>query len=73
VKTVAQAVQTAFNADGIMLAQLNGAAAGQTVFHLHFHIIPRHEGADFRLHAKTMAAPDVLAAHAERVRAALAG
>jgi histidine triad (HIT) family protein len=37
---IARAVQAAFNADGIQLIQYNGTAAGQSVFHLHFHIIP---------------------------------
>jgi len=73
VQTVARAVQSAFAAEGIMLAQLSGAAAGQTVFHVHFHILPRHEGADFRLHARDMAPGARLAEHAARVRAALAG
>ena len=68
---VAAAVRTAFKADGVMIAQLNGPAAGQTVFHLHFHIIPRFDGADFRMHAQDMADPKVLAEHAERVRAQL--
>ena len=70
---VAGAVKQAFDAPGIMIAQLNGPAAGQTVFHLHFHIIPRQDGIDLRLHAKGMADPDVLAGHAERIRAALDG
>jgi histidine triad (HIT) family protein len=70
---VATAVKAAFGADGIMIAQLNGAAAGQTVFHLHFHIMPRNDGVDFKMHARDMADPELLAAHAERVRSALAG
>lgn len=69
---VARAVRAAFSAEGVMIAQLNGSAAGQTVFHLHFHVIPREgTGADLRLHAKEMADPDLLAEHAERVRQAL--
>src|SRR4029078_12848232 len=48
---VAKAVRKGLNTPGIMIAQLNGAAAGQTVFHVHFHIIPRSAGVDFRLHA----------------------
>jgi len=68
---VARAVQRAFAAPGILIAQLNGAAAGQSVFHIHFHVVPRREGFDLRLHARDMADPAVLAAHAARVRAAL--
>ena len=68
---VAVAVRSAFSADGVMVAQLSGAAAGQTVFHLHFHILPRHAGIDFRLHAKDVAPEALLAEHAERIRQAL--
>jgi histidine triad (HIT) family protein len=68
---VARAVKKAFDAPGILIAQLNGPAAGQSVFHIHFHVVPRHEGFDLRLHARDMADPAVLAAHAARVRAAL--
>jgi len=70
-RTVAAAVKTAFESPGILIAQLNGPAAGQTVFHLHFHIMPRHDGIDLKLHARDMEDNDVLAAHAERIRAAL--
>ena len=70
-QTVAAAVKTAFEAPGIMIAQLNGSAAGQSVFHLHFHIIPRHDGVDFKLHAREMEDASVLKAHAQRIRAAL--
>jgi histidine triad (HIT) family protein len=68
---VARAVKTAFAAPGVMIAQLTGAAAGQTVFHLHFHILPRHAGLEFKLHARNVAPAAVLAEHASRVRAAL--
>jgi histidine triad (HIT) family protein len=69
---VARAVKKAFDAPGILVAQLNGPAAGQSVFHIHFHVVPRHAGIDLRFHARDMADPAVLAAHAARVRAALA-
>lgn len=69
---VARAVKQAFAAEGVMIAQLSGAAAGQSVFHIHFHILPRSAGIDFRVHARDMAPPDVLADHARRVREALA-
>jgi histidine triad (HIT) family protein len=42
VQVISKAVQKAFNPDGIIVTQFNGAAAGQTVFHTHFHIIPRY-------------------------------
>ena len=41
VQKIAQAVKKAFNADGVTVMQFNEPAAGQTVYHLHFHIIPR--------------------------------
>jgi histidine triad (HIT) family protein len=68
---VARAVQRAFDAPGILVAQLNGSAAGQSVFHLHFHVVPRHAGLDLRFHARDMADPKILAEHAARVRSAL--
>lgn len=68
---VARAVRKAFDAPGIMIAQLNGTAAGQSVFHIHFHIVPRRAGIDLKFHSRDMADHALLAAHAERVRAAL--
>jgi histidine triad (HIT) family protein len=68
---VARAVQRAFDAPGILIAQLNGRAAGQSVFHVHFHIVPRRDGLELRFHARDMADPELLAEHAARIRAAL--
>lgn len=68
---VARAVKKAFDPGGVMIAQLNGAAAGQSVFHLHFHVIPRYQGADFEIRPRPPAAAALLAEHAERIRAAL--
>ncbi len=68
---VARAVKKAFDAPGLMIAQLNGRGAGQSVFHIHFHIVPRYEGIDLRFHAREMADPKLLAEHAARIRAAL--
>lgn len=44
VQNITRAVAAALEPDGIVVTQFNGAPAGQTVFHLHFHIIPRWEG-----------------------------
>lgn len=44
VQRLAIAVEKALKPDGIVVTQFNGAPAGQTIFHLHFHIIPRYEG-----------------------------
>jgi histidine triad (HIT) family protein len=48
---VARAARAALQPEGIMIAQFNGAAAGQTVFHLHVHIIPRWQGVPMGRHA----------------------
>jgi len=46
-RLTSNAVKKAFSADGIQVRQNNGASAGQDVFHLHFHVIPRYDGDDF--------------------------
>ncbi|MBU2581120.1 MAG: HIT family protein [Alphaproteobacteria bacterium] len=70
---VAVAAKQAFNADGISLMQFNEGAGGQTVFHLHFHIVPRYEGVALRADGRGMEDNEVLAANAEKLKAALAG
>ncbi|GAA4114611.1 HIT family protein [Aminobacter aganoensis] len=71
VQKVARAVMTAFAADGVIVTQFNEEPAGQTVFHLHVHIVPRFEGVALKPHSGVMEKPEVLAANAEKVRAAL--
>lgn len=72
VKTVAAAVRRALEPDGVFVAQFNGASAGQTVFHIHFHIIPRREGVDIAGHGKAgLADMAELEQLAEKIRAAL--
>lgn len=71
VQKIAKAVKTAFDADGVAVAQFNESASGQTVFHLHFHVIPRHEGVALKLHSDKMEDAAVLQANAEKIKAAL--
>ena len=66
-----RAVKKAFDAGGVLVMQFNEAAAGQTVFHFHVHIIPRHEGVALTPHARQMADPNELAEHARRIKEAL--
>jgi histidine triad (HIT) family protein len=68
---IAKAVKKGLGPAGIMLAQLNGTAAGQSIPHIHFHILPRSAGADLNIHGRTMAKPDVLEPLAAKIRAAL--
>jgi histidine triad (HIT) family protein len=55
------------------VAQFNGAPAGQTVFHLHMHIVPRYEGEALAVHAGGQAEPEALAALQARIVARMAG
>ncbi|MEF2550203.1 HIT family protein [Aurantimonas sp. A2-1-M11] len=71
VAKLARAVKTAFDADGVRIAQFNEAAGGQTVFHLHFHVVPIYAGVPLKKHTEGMADPDMLAEQAALIRAAL--
>lgn len=71
VQRVTQAVDKAFSPDGIIVSQFNGAPAGQTVFHLHVHIIPRYEGEALGVHGGDMAEMEDLQALANKIAAKL--
>ncbi|ANF81862.1 HIT family hydrolase [Acinetobacter sp. NCu2D-2] len=70
VQKVAKAIEKALGAEGIVLMQLSGAAAGQTVPHVHFHLIPSsiHE---LGKHAAQMGDQDKIKVLAEKIKAAL--
>jgi histidine triad (HIT) family protein len=68
---IARAVMAAMNADGLRIMQFNEAPAGQTVFHLHFHIIPIYDGVALKPHSGDMADAKELADQAESIRSAL--
>ena len=70
---IAHTVKQELQCDGVGIFQLNGAAAGQTVFHYHMHVIPRNEGEELAIHSRVQGDPDELQAMAERLnRRALA-
>ena len=71
VQKVARAVKQVTRADGVRLAQFNEAPAGQTVFHLHFHVIPIYEGVPLGAHGGGKADDADLAALARDIAAAL--
>ena len=71
VQRVARAVKKAFNAPGVFVMQFNEPAAGQTVFHTHFHVIPRFEGVGLKPHTGGMADAELLKEHANKIKAAL--
>jgi histidine triad (HIT) family protein len=72
VQRIARAAKAAFAADGVSVMQFNESAAGQSVFHLHFHIIPRFAGTPLKPHTGKMEDRAVIEANAEKLRKALA-
>src|SRR3569623_50868 len=70
---IAAAAMKAFKADGITVQQFNEPAGGQVVFHLHTHVLPRHEGIPLKPPGSFKEDHAVLAAHATKLIAALKG
>lgn len=68
---MAHAVMKAFDAQGVTIQQFNESASGQVVFHTHVHVLPRHNGVKLGPHTGEMADNNILAANAEKIRAAL--
>ncbi|UCD68089.1 MAG: HIT family protein [Betaproteobacteria bacterium] len=70
VQKMSYALMKAFDAGGITIQQFNEAAGGQEVFHLHFHVLPRHAGVKLRPPGN-MEKPEVIKQNADRIRTAL--
>lgn len=68
---VAKALDAAFKPDGITINQFNNEAAGQTVFHIHMHVVPRWDSVALKRHGSGMADPEVLELQATKLRAAI--
>lgn len=71
VRKLTPVIKQAMNADGVLIQQYNEAAAGQTVFHIHVHIIPRFEGVPLKHHGKDAQQDAILQQNAETIRTAL--
>ena len=71
VQKVARAVDKALKPDGILLKQYNREAAGQSVFHVHFHVLPRREGTLLAPHGKVMVDAAKLEPIAAKIRSEL--
>jgi histidine triad (HIT) family protein len=69
-RKAAIAVKAALGAEGILVAQFNGRPAGQTVPHVHVHVVPRQNGEPLRPHAAEQEDPAKLRALAEKILAA---
>ncbi|MGC8594834.1 MAG: HIT family protein [Candidatus Kryptoniota bacterium] len=69
-RIVAKAIVNAVNPDGFNIFNNNGAAAGQTVFHFHFHVAPRYkdDGLKFRPIVKSYDSPEHMSDYAKRIR-----
>ncbi len=72
VQKLSRAVKKGMGADGLTLHQFNEPAGGQSVYHIHFHVIPRWDGEPLRPHLGKMADAAALKSHADKIRAALA-
>ena len=72
-RRIARAAMTAFKADGITVQQFNEAAGGQVVFHLHVHVMPRHDGIALLPPASRKEDVKVLEDNATKLIAALQG
>jgi histidine triad (HIT) family protein len=72
VRRVAKAQMAAFGAHGILVQQFSEPAAGQEVYHIHFHVIPRFDGVKLGPPATSMEKGEILAANAAKLREAMA-
>ncbi|KEG20083.1 HIT family protein [Bartonella bacilliformis] len=69
VQKIANAVKKAFQADGVTVMQFNEAASQQTVYHLHFHVIPRMKGVELESHNNVITPTEILEEQAQKIRA----
>jgi len=68
---IARATKTALDASAVTIVQRSGRDSGQTVFHVHFNVMPHYPGVALKIHAQTMVDPKTLEPVAAKIRAAL--
>jgi histidine triad (HIT) family protein len=68
---IARAAKTALDASAVTLVQRSGRDSGQTVFHVHFNVMPHYPGVPLKIHAQNMVDAKTLEPVAAKIRAAL--
>jgi histidine triad (HIT) family protein len=72
VQTISEVIKNKLDCDGFNIVINNGAAAGQTISHFHFHIIPRYDNDDFRFKLNLKKYSDnLMKEYADKIRAEL--
>ena len=71
-KKIAEAIKQSLAPSGVIITQLNGSTAGQTVFHYHMHVIPVYTEAPFQPHPSSVEEPKTLDLVAKRIKEGLA-
>ena len=70
-KKIAKAIKQSLSPSGVIITQLNGSTAGQTVFHYHMHVIPVYDKAPFQPHPSSVEESKTLSLVAKTIKEGL--